>query len=113
MSYNPYQMPMMPTTQQAQGSGIQWVQGENGAKAYTVGAGQSVLLMDSENDTFFIKSADQSGMPLPLRIFDYKERKGNDDGNAKTADFAKEYVTKAEFDEFKRKFEKAEVISDE
>lgn len=30
--------------------------------------------MDSESNSFFIKSADTSGMPLPLRIFDYQER---------------------------------------
>ena len=32
------------------------------------------MLMDSEGDRFYLKSADASGMPLPLRIFDYKER---------------------------------------
>lgn len=32
------------------------------------------MLMDSDSNTFFIKSADASGMPLPLRIFDYTER---------------------------------------
>ena len=30
--------------------------------------------MDSESNSFFIKTADASGMPLPLRVFDYKER---------------------------------------
>ena len=30
--------------------------------------------MDSESNTFYIKSSDQSGMPMPLRIFDYTER---------------------------------------
>ena len=32
------------------------------------------MLMDSESNTFYIKSSDQSGMPMPLRIFDYAER---------------------------------------
>lgn len=57
--------------------GILWVQGESGAKSFLVGAGQSVLLMDSESSTFYIKSSDNSGMPLPLRIFDYTERTSN------------------------------------
>ena len=30
--------------------------------------------MDSESSTFYIKSTDASGMPQPLRIFDYTER---------------------------------------
>ena len=32
------------------------------------------MLMDSEGERFYLKSADASGMPLPLRIFDYKAR---------------------------------------
>lgn len=55
-----------PTAQQT--APIIWVQGEEGAKAYMVAAGNSVLLMDSENSTFYIKSTDASGMPQPLRV---------------------------------------------
>ena len=51
---------------------ILWVQGEAGAKSFIVGAGQTVLLMDSEADKFYIKSADMSGMPS-LRVFSYSE----------------------------------------
>lgn len=67
-----YQNQYAPQTQQ--NTGITWVQGENSAKSYPVAAGQSVLLMDSENPVMYIKSTDQSGVPMPLRIFDYKER---------------------------------------
>lgn len=78
-TYNPigsYQLPQIPQYQgtQSQNSGIVWVQGEAGAKAHIVGAGQSALLMDSENNVFYIKSTDLAGMPQPLRIFDYTER---------------------------------------
>lgn len=69
---NPYMQQYQP---QQQSGGLIWVQGEAGAKSHPVGAGQSVLLMDSESNRFFIKSADVSGMPLPLRIFEYTERK--------------------------------------
>lgn len=55
-------------------TGILWVQGEAGAKSWAVAPGKSVMLMDSESNTFYIKSSDQSGMPMPLRIFDYTER---------------------------------------
>lgn len=55
-------------------TGILWVQGEAGAKSWAVAPGKSVMLMDSESNTFYIKSSDQSGMPMPLRIFDYSER---------------------------------------
>lgn len=73
--YQPYQPQMMQNYQQQQSNGIIWVQGIRAMKSYPVGAGQSVLLMDSESNCFGIKTADSSGMPLPLRIFDYVERK--------------------------------------
>lgn len=74
----PQNVPVMPQNApqppQNGGNGIVWVQGEAGAKSYLVAAGTSVMLLDSENSTFYIKSTDPSGMPLPLRIFDYSER---------------------------------------
>lgn len=88
VGYQPYQ----PTVnQQSTNNGIVWVQGLEGAKAYPVGAGNNVLLMDSETSVFYIKSTDQSGMPMPLRVFDYTERKAQ-------PDHATEYVTKDELE---------------
>ena len=54
-------------------TGIIWVQGESGAKAYPVQPGKSMVLFDSETEHFFIKSVDISGMPQPLRMFSYSE----------------------------------------
>ena len=71
------QQPMMQQqmpVQQNNDTGILWVQGEAGAKSWAVAPGKSVMLMDSESNTFYIKSSDTSGMPMPLRIFDYTER---------------------------------------
>lgn len=91
-NYNPYQVgyQQVQNAQQVQTGGLQWVQGEAGAKAFPVSAGQSVLLMDSENDVFYIKSTDNSGMPLPLRTFDYKERTAQ--STSKTAQNAPQAV---------------------
>lgn len=77
--YYPAYQPQMYQNQYApqQHGGLIWVQGIEAAKSYPVSAGQSVLLMDSESNAFFIKTADASGMPLPLRIFDYSERNAN------------------------------------
>ena len=68
------QMIQQPQVVQQQDTGILWVQGEAGAKSWAVAPGKSVMLMDSESNTFYIKSSDTSGMPMPLRIFDYTER---------------------------------------
>ena len=95
-----YQQPtpqMQPN--QPQNNGVIWVQGEEGAKAYMVAAGNSVLLMDSEGSTFYIKSTDQSGMPQPLRIFDYSERVAAPKAAPTNPPSATpEYVTREEFD---------------
>lgn len=75
---------------------IIWVQGEAAARAYMVAAGNSVLLMDSDASVFYLKSTDASGMPQPMRIFDYKERTGAQPETHTAA--AEEYVTRKEFD---------------
>ena len=69
----PGQTTTTPTSTQGQLGAINWVQGEAGAKAVPVAPGQKALLMDSETNVFYVKSSDVSGMPLPLRIFEYKE----------------------------------------
>ena len=65
--------PISNLSQNQANNGIIWVQGEAGAKAYPVAAGNSLLLMDSEKQVFYIKTTDNSGMPQPLRAFSYKE----------------------------------------
>ena len=67
-------MTPQPVQVQQPNNGLIWVQGESGAKSYLVAPNATVMLMDSEGERFYLKSADASGMPLPLRIFDYKER---------------------------------------
>ncbi|MBP5326232.1 MAG: hypothetical protein J6Y86_12145 [Pseudobutyrivibrio sp.] len=68
-NYNPPQMQMAQPTQS---STINWVQGDVGARAYPVQPGMSVLLMDSEGQNFYIKSADNMGMPN-LKKYAYSE----------------------------------------
>lgn len=97
------QMPQMSMAAQPQSSsGLTWVQGEVGAKAYPVEPGKSVLLMDSDDARFYIKSADASGMPMPLRVFSYTEEVATQHSHdnapqINTADF----VTREEFEEWK------------
>ena len=86
----------MPQT--AQSAPI-WVQGEAGAKSYLVAPGQSLILMDSESEVFYIKSTDISGVPQPLRIFDYKERTASVSRPSQAAQVpVEQFVTRAEFD---------------
>ena len=80
-----------PAAQQQAASGIIWVQGKAGANSYYVGPEQSAMLMDSEDTVFYIKTADKSGMPLPLRTFRYKEIMDPEKHR-------EEYITRAEFE---------------
>ena len=94
----------MSVTNQQTNNGLVWVQGEAGAKSFLVAPGCTVMLLDSENSAFYLKSADLSGMPLPLRIFDYKERI-NAPSQAAVASTSEEkinldnFVTRKEFEE--------------
>lgn len=87
-----YQQPTQPPT-----NSLIWVQGESGAKSYLVGAGQTALLMDSEQSRFYIKSTDNSGMPMPLRTFEYSEITANNTPHNAVVE-TPDYVTREEFE---------------
>lgn len=113
MTYQPmmqqsYQQPQQQSYAQMQQpqNGIVWVQGEAGAKAYPVPAGSNVLLMDSESECFYIKSTDMSGMPQPLRVFEYKEVANQpitQQSHAALPDMS-QYVKKSEFEQLQKQF---------
>ena len=100
------QQPMYTQMQQPQdNSGIIWVQGESGAKSFAVAPGRSVMLMDSEQSRFYIKTADASGMPMPLRIFTYHEEPAQT-SQINTQEQPKNgYVTREEFESFVERVE--------
>lgn len=89
--------------QQANGAAFQkpalqvpWVNGEVGAQAYLIAPNSAVLLMDSDNPIFYIKSSDMSGK-ASIQAYRYEELKH--DESVAPAD--KTYVTKEEFEAFK------------
>lgn len=88
----PYTMPM----QRPDPSGLNWVQGEAGAKSWIVTPGATVLLMDSEAQRFYLKTADQSGVPN-MRTFEYSEIGVKPQEAAQAASF----VTVDVFNDFK------------
>lgn len=69
-----YGYPYQPQYMQPQAAqGPIWVQGEQAAKSYMVAPGSTVALWDSERQTIYLKSVDQSGMPT-MRVLDYEIR---------------------------------------
>ncbi|MBO7374041.1 MAG: hypothetical protein J6Y48_15655 [Clostridia bacterium] len=107
--YTQMQVPQMvnPPVQQppqAAQSSLIWVQGEAGAKSYMVAPNVTVMLMDSEAQRFYLKSSDASGMPLPLRVFEYTEttaKPAREQAPAEQKVDLSTYATKAELDAFR------------
>ena len=99
----PYTMPM----QRQDSSGLNWVQGEAGAKSWIVTPGATVLLMDSETQRFYLKTADQNGIPN-MRTFEYSEVGIKPQESVMNGDF----VTVDVFNRFKEEvMEKLEELS--
>ena len=105
---NPAVLPNTAPQPQQNENGIIWVQGESAAKAYLVAPGKSILLMDSESNKFYIKSADASGMPIPLRIFTYSEETAVNTPQIDTSQF----VTRKELEDLLSKFNQKEEVKD-
>lgn len=100
-------VPQMP--QQQVNQGLLWVSGEVGAKSYLVAPNSTVLLMDSDSSRFYLKSADNAGMPN-LRIFEYREVTGTPQNapqatNTDLKDLDSKYVKREEYEGLKRQYE--------
>ena len=93
-------VPQQP--QQHINQGLLWVSGEVGAKSYLVAPNSTVLLMDSDAQRFYLKSADMSGMPS-LRIFEYSEVPQNalQAPYSDMKELDSKYVTREEYDGLK------------
>lgn len=92
-------------TQQTINQGLLWVQGEAGAKSYLVAPSTTVLLMDSENSRFYLKSTDGAGMPS-MRTFEYKEVLQNTPqfSQAVPDNLDDKYVTREEYNDLRAEY---------
>lgn len=84
-----------PTQQMNQ---IQFVNGIESAKAFTLGPNQSVILMDSNKPVFYQKQADASGF-CTIKAYSFQEVKEDQPED--------KYLTKAEFKEWLSKVQNA------
>lgn len=103
-------IPQMQAVQQPQvNQGLLWVSGEVGAKSYLVAPNSTVLLMDSDAQRFYLKSADNAGMPS-LRIFEYSEVTNLPQNSPQAPNLDEnvlndKFVTREEYDGLKRQYE--------
>lgn len=98
---NNMQQAQPPQTNQ----GIIWVQGEAAARSYLVAPNSTVLLMDSETSRFYLKSANNAGMPS-MQIFEYSEVILNAPQAAQSAptNLDDKYVTREEYSRLQAKY---------
>lgn len=97
------------TAPQPINQGLLWVSGEVGAKSYLVAPNSTVLLMDSDSQRFYLKSADGAGMPS-MRIFEYNEVTNTPTSvvsapNSNEKELDSKYVTREEYEGLKRQYE--------
>lgn len=103
-------VPQIQTVPQQQvNQGLLWVSGEVGAKSYLVAPNSTVLLMDSDAQRFYLKSADNAGMPS-LRIFEYSEVTNIPQNmpqalNTDLKELDSKYVKREEYEGLKRQYE--------
>lgn len=103
-------VPQIQTMPQPQvNQGLLWVSGEVGAKSYLVAPNSTVLLMDSDAQRFYLKSADNAGMPS-LRIFEYTEvtnipQNAPQALNTDLKELDSKYVKREEYEGLKRQYE--------
>lgn len=106
---NQYQQSINYQQQNQINQGLLWVSGEVGAKSYLVAPNSTVLLMDSDAQRFYLKSADGAGMPS-MRIFEYNEVSNMPQNsvigsNKVEKELYDKYVTRAEYDDLKRQYD--------
>lgn len=93
---NPYQQ-FIPQKFTPNTNGITWVQGIEGAKAFQLIPNSNAVLLDSENEYFYIKTCDNVGM-CNLRTFKYEELQNPCKNTNDNVDLS-QFVTKAELEE--------------
>lgn len=101
---NPYpgmtQIPQMATNPSTI---MAWVQGDSGALSYPMGPNTRAYLFDMNEERFFVKVSDITGVVQPIRSFRYYEETSADPAPVPASDGTKqeatsEYITREELE---------------
>lgn len=90
-----YQQNYQPTQQNTSQDERIWVSNQQAAESYLVAPNGFVRLWDNAQSRFYEKSADCTGRPLQMRVYEYKEV------SAMPETLSNDYVKTEEFAEFK------------
>lgn len=94
----PYSNPYI--SGRTQNNKINWIQGEEEAKAYQLVPNSNIALIDGNKNILYLKSCDSMGM-CTLRAFDVVEREENNAVSVPEPDMSA-YVRREEFEELKQ-----------
>lgn len=94
----PYSNPYMSS--RTQNNKINWIQGEEEARAYQLVPNSNIALIDGNKNILYLKSCDSMGM-CTLRAFDVVEREENNAVSVPEPDMSA-YVRREEFEELKQ-----------
>ena len=87
----------IPQPQVQQSVQIQFVRGDAGAKAFGIPASSSIILMDSSEPVFYMKSTDANGLET-VKAYEFTEKEAN------TPELnADKFVLKSDFDKLAEK----------
>lgn len=93
----------MSYNQNYTGLSIAQVSSEDQVNSYPVAAGNTVLLIDFAKQTFYLKSTNMNGVPMPIQTADWSYRQAT----AQTSQQQSSAVSREEFEELKRMLSKA------
>lgn len=99
---SPYQAPQIPQISSNPTTIMAWVQGETGALSYPMGPNTRAYLFDMNEERFFVKVSDITGVIQPLRSFKYYEETAADPAPVPVEETVQEeapnYVTREELE---------------
>lgn len=94
---NPYPTPQIPQISANPTTIMAWVQGEQGALSYPMGPNTRAYLFDMNEERFFVKVSDITGVVQPLRSFKYYEETSAEPAPVPVEE-SPEYVTREELE---------------
>ena len=102
---------MQNTDQAPRFNNIFQVMGPESAQAFQIGPDSQVILMDSNKPVFYMKKSDSSGY-FETKAFEFKEIPLNQKKSSEQSMPQQDYVTKQDFEEYKKMIEEL-VMRDE
>ena len=106
VGYQPYQMNYPQYQQQnyaqsaqpqQQSNGMIFVNNQKEAEDWLIQRGETVILWDKNRPVFYIKAADNRGLPLPIEVKEYHDV-AEEKLPVQTEDDTSKYVTSEEFE---------------